>query len=99
MQGYVDADQVEKIEGFLEQHCITCHNRIDKSGDRDFENIRLFQTDIETQLQLQEIIDQIKNNMNISLEKRSHISSLIGQNLSKSFKTLCSTYKLLIIDI
>ena len=59
MQGYVDADQVEKIEGFLEQHCITCHNSIDKSGDRNFENIRLFQTDVETQLQLQEIIDQI----------------------------------------
>lgn len=59
MQRYVDADQVKKIEGFLEQHCITCHNSSDQSGDRDFEELSLFQTDVETQLLLQEIIDQI----------------------------------------
>ena len=49
----------------------------------------------------QEIIDQIKsnmNNLNLSLERQSQISSVIGQTLSKSFKTLQSTYKLLIID-
>ena len=59
MQDYTDADQFKEIEGFLEQHCITCHNSLDQSGDRDFEEMSLFQTDVETQLLLQEIIDQI----------------------------------------
>ncbi len=59
IQDYTVADQVTEIEGFLEQHCLACHNSIDQSGDRDFEEIRLFQTDVETQLLLQEIIDQI----------------------------------------
>ena len=58
-QDYTDADQVKEIEGFLEQHCIACHNSLDQSGDRDFEEMSLFQTDVETQLLLQEIIDQI----------------------------------------
>ena len=59
MQDYTDADQVKEIEGFLEQHCIACHNSLDQSGDRDFEEMSLFHTDVETQLLLQEIIDQI----------------------------------------
>ena len=58
-QDSTDADQVKEIEGFLEQHCIACHNSLDQSGDRDFEEMSLFQTDVETQLLLQEIIDQI----------------------------------------
>ena len=59
MQNYADADQVKKIDGFLEHYCITCHNSIDQSGDREFEKLRLFQADVQTQLLLQEIIDQI----------------------------------------
>ena len=59
MQHHADADQVKEIEGFLEQHCIACHNSDDQNGDRDFEEMSLFQTDVETQLLLQEIIDQI----------------------------------------
>ena len=59
MQDHADADQVKEIEGFLEQHCIACHNSDDQSGDRNFEEMSLFQTDVETQLLLQEIIDQI----------------------------------------
>ena len=59
MRNCADADQVNKIDGFLEHYCITCHNNIDQSGDRDFENLSLSQTDVETQLRVQEIIDQI----------------------------------------
>ena len=53
------AEQVAKIDVFLKQYCNTCHNSIDQSGDRNFENIRLSQTDAETQLLLQEVIDQM----------------------------------------
>ena len=59
IQSYAKANPVEEVEGFFEQHCITCHNSSDQSGDRDFEELSLLQTDVETQLLVQEIIDQI----------------------------------------
>ena len=58
IQSYAKANPLEEIEGFFEQHCITCHNSSDQSGDRDFEELSL-STDVETQLPVQEIIDQI----------------------------------------
>ena len=44
---------------FLETYCIDCHNADDASGEREFDALDLSSTDHDTQIILQEIIDQL----------------------------------------
>lgn len=44
---------------FLKSYCIDCHTVDDPSGEREFESLVLTKSDLDTQLTLQEIIDQL----------------------------------------
>ena len=44
---------------FLEKYCVACHSVDDPSGEREFETLDLGKDHFDTQLKLQEIIDQI----------------------------------------
>jgi hypothetical protein len=44
---------------FLGSYCVACHSVDDPSGEREFESLDLGKDDWDTQLRLQEIIDQI----------------------------------------
>lgn len=43
----------------IENYCIDCHRGADASGERDFETLDFAKSDFDTQLKLQEIIDQL----------------------------------------
>ncbi|GAA5510411.1 DUF1592 domain-containing protein [Novipirellula caenicola] len=45
--------------GFLENYCIECHTVDDPGGQREFETLDFANTHLDTQIQLQEIIDQL----------------------------------------
>lgn len=45
--------------GFLENYCIDCHTADDPAGERDFESLDLDDSHWDTQLALQEAIDQL----------------------------------------
>ncbi|MGV3483268.1 MAG: DUF1592 domain-containing protein [Planctomycetaceae bacterium] len=44
---------------FLGRYCLDCHSKADPSGEREFETLDLADHALDTQLQLQEIIDQL----------------------------------------
>ncbi|MEC8162273.1 MAG: DUF1587 domain-containing protein, partial [Planctomycetota bacterium] len=44
---------------FLKQFCIDCHSADDAAGERDFSSLDLEQYNLQTQIRLQEVIDQL----------------------------------------
>jgi len=50
---------LEKATAFLRNHCVDCHSVDDPSGEREFETLDLRKDHWDTQLHLQEIIDQL----------------------------------------
>lgn len=50
---------LEKATTFLSNYCVDCHTAADPSGEREFETLDLGSDDWDTQLRLQEIIDQM----------------------------------------
>jgi hypothetical protein len=50
---------LEKVTAFLRNYCVDCHSVADPSGEREFETLDLGKDHWDTQLQLQEIIDQL----------------------------------------
>ncbi|MCC6508199.1 MAG: DUF1592 domain-containing protein [Pirellulaceae bacterium] len=48
-----------KVRVFLERYCISCHSTADPNGEREFETLDLSKDHVDTQLTLQEIIDQL----------------------------------------
>ena len=44
---------------FVNRYCLQCHNADDPSGDREFSSLDLSDSDLNTQLRLQEIVDQL----------------------------------------
>ncbi|QDV87261.1 DUF1592 domain-containing protein [Stieleria magnilauensis] len=49
----------EDAIAFLETYCVDCHNADDANGERQFDALDLSSTDHDTQIILQEIIDQL----------------------------------------
>lgn len=54
-----NAQSVVKVQSFMKKYCIDCHGTADPSGDREFQTLNLSSNQLDTQLKLQEIIDQI----------------------------------------
>ena len=48
-----------KIRPFLSQYCLDCHSADDPSGDREFSSLDLGDSSVDTQLRIQEMIDQL----------------------------------------
>lgn len=44
---------------FVNEFCLDCHTSDDPAGDREFTTLKLSSSDIETQLRVQEIVDQL----------------------------------------
>lgn len=53
------AAEAAPAKQFLTSYCVTCHTTDDPSGEREFETLDFAEADLETQLRLQEIIDQV----------------------------------------
>ena len=49
----------EPSKAFLNKYCVACHSTDDSSGEREFETLDLSNDHFDTQLKLQEIIDQM----------------------------------------
>lgn len=50
---------MENAKAFLRNYCVDCHTVDDPSGEREFETLDLGKDHLDTQLKLQEIIDQL----------------------------------------
>lgn len=50
---------LDKGTVFLKQFCIDCHSADDAAGERDFSSLDFEQYNLETQIRIQEVIDQI----------------------------------------
>lgn len=50
---------LENAKAFLSNHCVACHSVDDPNGEREFETLDLGKDHWDTQLRLQEIIDQL----------------------------------------
>ncbi|WP_040768094.1 DUF1592 domain-containing protein [Novipirellula maiorica] len=57
--GNGSAVAVEPAFAFLENYCIECHTADDPGGEREFETLDFANTHLDTQIKLQEIIDQL----------------------------------------
>jgi len=49
----------EQTDVFLNRYCIDCHSYDDPNGERDFTSLDLKASDFDTQIRLQEVIDQL----------------------------------------
>jgi hypothetical protein len=49
----------DEVKGFITTFCVDCHTANDPNGEREFETLDLGKDDWDTQLEVQEIIDQI----------------------------------------
>lgn len=54
-----DAQSTDSAMKFIGDYCIACHTADDPSGEREFETLNFTDPHSDTQLQLQEIIDQL----------------------------------------
>ena len=50
---------LEKAKAFVSNYCVACHTVDDRSGEREFESLDLGKDHWDTQLRVQEIIDQL----------------------------------------
>lgn len=53
------ADGPDKLHPFLSRFCLDCHSEDDPAGEREFTSLNFSDSDIDTQIRLQEIIDQL----------------------------------------
>jgi len=58
-QTILSAEETFRPQAFLEQYCNDCHSTDDPAGQREFTTLNLRDNGLETQLRLQEIIDQL----------------------------------------
>lgn len=49
----------EQADAFLARYCIDCHSSDDPNGEREFTSLDLKASDFDTQIRLQEVIDQL----------------------------------------
>ena len=54
-----DLIDIDQSAAFIESYCIECHSADDPGGQRDFESLDLANSHLDTQLLLQEAIDQL----------------------------------------
>lgn len=51
--------KLDNAKKFFQNYCVDCHTVADPSGDREFETLDLANDNLDTQIKLQEIIDQM----------------------------------------
>lgn len=61
LSGVAHAEErsAEHTVSFLQQYCIDCHNESDSGGELEFDSLDFSSADWDTQLKLQQIIDQL----------------------------------------
>lgn len=55
----IDSDRMNESVSFIESYCIECHLPEDPGGDREFESLDLSQNDLDTQVLVQDMVDQL----------------------------------------
>ncbi len=88
----------QKAQRFIRSFCTDCHSTADRQGDREFESLDLNDSGWDTQLKLQELIDQItlgampppeatQPNTDQRLEALQELTQVLGEMRERSSST------------